>query len=110
MCIRDSIRPLSYGGLALANTLATTIETLTLLWLIRPRLGGLGGRRLVGTLVRSLAATLAMAAALVVYLNLVSDASPWLLVGGGILLGGLVYALFAFVFGRQELRSLVRAR
>ena len=51
-----------------------------------------------------------MAAAVVVYLNLAGDASPWLLVGGGILLGGLVYALFAFVFGRQELRSLVRAR
>ena len=102
------IRPLSYGGLALANTLATTIETLTLLWLIRPRLGGLGGRRLVGTLMRSLAATLAMAAALVVYLNLAGDASPWLLVSGGILVGGLVYALFAFVFGRQELRTLLR--
>jgi putative peptidoglycan lipid II flippase len=104
------IRPLSYGGLALANTLATTLETVALLWLIRPRLGGLGGQQLAATLARSLAATLAMAGALSAFLALAGDASPWLVAIGGIALGGLVYALFAFLLGRQELRMLVRSR
>jgi putative peptidoglycan lipid II flippase len=35
-----------HGGLALANSLATTLEMLALLWLLRRRLGGLNGRRL----------------------------------------------------------------
>jgi putative peptidoglycan lipid II flippase len=41
------IRPLADGGLALANTLATTLETAVLLWLITRRLHGLNGRRLL---------------------------------------------------------------
>jgi putative peptidoglycan lipid II flippase len=104
------IRPLSYGGLALANTLATTLETFALLWLIRPRLGGLGGRQLASTFARSLAATLAMVVALAVFLALAGNVSPWLIAIGGIAVGGLVYASFAFALGRHELQTLLRTR
>ena len=41
------------GGLALANSLATILETLTLTWLLRRRLSGLGGKRFWASLWRS---------------------------------------------------------
>src|SRR5205823_5504274 len=49
--------PLSFGGLALANTIATLLEALGLLWLLRARLGGVDGRALApATLKMGLAA------------------------------------------------------
>jgi putative peptidoglycan lipid II flippase len=102
------LRPLSFGGLALANTIATTAETLVLLWLIRPQLAGLGGRRLLASLGRALPGTLAMAGALLLFLNLAADWPSWLVVGGGILLGGAVYAAFALLLGRNDLQPLLR--
>lgn len=102
------LRPLSFGGLALANTVATTAETLLLLWLIRPRVDGLGGRRLLASLGRMLPGTLAMAGVLLLFMRLAADWTPWLTAIGGILLGGAVYAGFALLLGRNELRSLLR--
>jgi putative peptidoglycan lipid II flippase len=46
------IRPLSFGGLALANTLATIGEMAVLMWLMRRRLGSLDAHRLVGSVLR----------------------------------------------------------
>lgn len=102
------LQPLAYGGLALANTLATTLETAALLWLIRPRLDGLGGRRLLNTFGRSLLATLAMSAALLWFLARWGNGSPWLVAGGSLVLGGAVYGASAFLLGRQEIGGLAR--
>ena len=84
---------LGYGGLALANTTATTLEMVFLLWLLRRRMGGLDGRRLAGTLIRSVAAAGVMAGALWLWLAWPgSDASAaWLVALGGIALGAVVY-------------------
>jgi putative peptidoglycan lipid II flippase len=102
--------PLAHGGLALANTLATTMETAALLWLIRPRLGGLGGRRLLRTLGKSLAAAAVMSMVLVWLLQTKAGLPGWLLALAGIVLGGAVYGLGALVLGREELRLILRAR
>lgn len=102
------LRPLSFGGLALANTIATTVETLALLWLIRPRVDGLGGRRLLASLGRALPGTLAMAGALLLFMNAAAGWSPWLIAIGGIVLGGAVYAGFALLLGRSDLQPLLR--
>ena len=58
------VRPLSFGGLALANSTATTLEMLLLLWLLRKRLGGIDGRSVGGTVLRSLGAAAVMASVL----------------------------------------------
>lgn len=102
------LQPLSFGGLALANTIATTAETLALLWLIRPRVHGLGGRRLMASLGRALPGTLAMAGALLIFLDLSAGWSPWLVVILGILVGGAVYGAFALLLGRSDLQPLLR--
>jgi putative peptidoglycan lipid II flippase len=53
--------PLGAPGLALANSVAVTLEVLALLYLLRPRLGGVEGRETAGQLLRVLGATLVMA-------------------------------------------------
>lgn len=104
------LRPLSFGGLALANTIATTAETLALFWLIRPRLGGLGGRRLLASLARAMFSTLAMAGALLVFLDLAAGWAAWAVASGGILLGLAVYGAFAWLLGRGEFQPILRSR
>jgi len=54
--------PLKHGGLALAASASATFNLIALLWLLRRRLGRLGGRRLLGSLWRVAGATAVMAA------------------------------------------------
>ncbi len=54
--------PGAFAGLALANTIATTLEALVLLWLIRDRVGGLEGNTLLPGLLRTGLASAVMAA------------------------------------------------
>ncbi len=49
-----------------------------------------------------------MAGALLLFLDLAADWSPWLIAGCGILLGGAIYAAFALLLGRNDLRPLLR--
>ncbi len=67
---------LGYGGLALANTTATTLEMLFLLWLLRRRMHGLDGQRLAGTIARSIAAATAMAASLWLWIAWLEPRQP----------------------------------
>ncbi len=101
---------LSYGGLALANTTATTLEMAALLWLLRRKMGGLEGARLGSALVRSLAATAAMAAALRLWLSML--AGPWerasIAALGGIALAAAVYLAAAALLRSEELRPALR--
>ena len=54
--------PLAHGGLALAASASATFNLLALLWLLRQRLGPLGGRRVMASLARVGMATGVMAA------------------------------------------------
>ena len=97
-----------HGGLALANSIAVTLEMVVLLVLLHPLMGGLGGPgmgRAVGKM--GLAAT-GMAVVLVVITPLLPAGPTWL--GGlvGILMGGLVYFGLAYAFQVDELRVVLR--
>ena len=102
------LHPMAQGGLALANTIAVTVETLTLLWLIRPRINGLGGRQLVNTLGRSLAATLVMSAALLLFTARTATMPALATVVAGLVIGATVYGVLALALGREELKQLRR--
>src|SRR5690606_9535426 len=52
------VNSLQHGGLALANSVATTLEALLLLWLLSRRMHGIEGRRLLDSVVRSTLAAL----------------------------------------------------
>lgn len=102
-----------HGGLALANSIATTVEMAVLLALVRRPLGGLEKRSMVAALLRTGAATLFMA---LIVLVLARWLSPWgplpivtLSMGGG----AVSYALVSLVAGASEPRavwSLLRRR
>ncbi len=102
--------PLSYGGLALSNSLAVSAEVLVLLFILRRRLGGIQGRRMLSTLVRVVVAAACMSAAIeaVVLWGQQSGASAISLVilAGG--LGVLVYVSVALLLRVSELYRLPR--
>ncbi len=97
---------LGAAGLALANTVATTIEVAVLAWLLRERLGGLALRSLASVTVRVGLAALLMGFGLVVWLMLMQAQSSWLTLAGGIGLGGIVYWGLIWVLGVSEARQI----
>jgi putative peptidoglycan lipid II flippase len=102
-----------HGGLALANSLATALETVALLVLMRRRLDGIEGRRLLRCGLQAGVAAGAMALTLWAWLSLLGDAHVWLAAGGGIALGGLVYGLVVLLLGVDEVHegiNLLRRR
>ncbi len=105
---------LSYGGLALANSVATALEMLALIWLLRPRLGGLNLRVLVPSILRSLGATAVMAWAVWGWLAWLESggvdagwlAGGWLAALGGMALAGAVYVGASLLLGSPELNMV----
>ena len=97
------------GGLALANSLATTLEAVVLLILIRRRLGGMDLRAQRRSIVAIAIASSAMALVIVLWLTISSGQSVWISGGIGLLLGVLVYWLVALVLGAPDAREIPRA-
>jgi putative peptidoglycan lipid II flippase len=103
----------AHGGLALSNSLATTVEMAVLLALIRRRLGGLEGRYLATSLARSGLAAVLMGVAAGGLAWLLQGRSPWLVGGLGIAAGLVVYGGLSLLLGAPEPRAvwgLLRAR
>ncbi len=99
---------LPLGGLALANSLATALESATLLILLRRRLGGLNG----GTIWRAAGAALAaaggMSAALWGWLQWSANHAAWVQVAGAVILGGLAYALLLMLLHVAEVQAVLQ--
>lgn len=96
------IRRLSYGGLALANTLATVGEMVVLVWLMRRRLGSLAGPRLANTVLRIGIAAGLMAATVHSFTRGLPAADPLLLTGGAIGIGAVLYVGVTILIGPDE--------
>jgi putative peptidoglycan lipid II flippase len=94
-----------HGGLALANSLATFLEMIGLLYLMRRRLGGLAGRKIWHAAGISTAGAIGMGASLALA-HYTNPGLPNILqVLGGAFLGVLSYALLLWVMRMPELRS-----
>lgn len=91
-----------HAGLALANTLATTLEMFLLTWLLRRRLGGLDLGRVWPGLLRTSAACAVMAGVLWLWVTQTVGQSVWLVALGGVALGGMAFGLAAFIFKAPE--------
>ncbi len=98
------------GALALANSLAASAEMVILLWLLHRKIGGIGGKRLLSSLLRTLVASLAMGALLWFLLHWapVASLSVYLFVPLVIALGGATFLLVATLLGVEETRLLPR--
>ncbi|HYN87495.1 MAG TPA: murein biosynthesis integral membrane protein MurJ [Ardenticatenaceae bacterium] len=99
-----------HGALALANSVATTLEMVLLLWLLRRRLNGLESRELINATVRLGAAALIMGAVLVGLMRVPALAAlpVWLFTPLAIAAGGGVYVAAAWLLRAEELRLVPR--
>jgi putative peptidoglycan lipid II flippase len=96
-----------HGGLALANSLATMLEMIALLYFMRGRLKGLEGRKVLVGFGQAAMATFVMALVLVGWMNQMLDQPLWLVVIGGVALGAGVYGVMVLVMGVKEARGML---
>lgn len=96
-----------HGGLALANSLATVLEMIALLFFMQGRLKGLDGRRILVGAGQASVATFVMSLVLLAWLNQAIDQPLWLIVIGGIAIGAGVYGLLVLIMGVTEARNLL---
>jgi putative peptidoglycan lipid II flippase len=96
-----------HGGLALANSLATMLEMIALLYLMRSRLEGLEGRRVMIGFGQAAIAAFVMALVLLAWMNQMITQPVWLVVIGGVALGAGVYGVLVLVMGVKEARIML---
>jgi len=96
-----------HGGLALANSLATALESIVLLFLMRNRLAGLEGRHILKGLSQALLTSGVMCAAIWGWSVWAGERSALGYLLGGLLLGVISYGLVAWLMRITELRSLL---
>jgi putative peptidoglycan lipid II flippase len=98
-----------FGGLALANALATVIESAALWWLLRRRVGSLHDAEVLALVGRALIAALAMGVVVYAVDQAVATLPPLirLIVGAGV--GAAVYEGIGLLLGLPEARSVPAA-
>jgi putative peptidoglycan lipid II flippase len=98
-----------HGGLALANSLATGLETAILLVLMRRRLNGLQGTAILDALWKGISGCLIMAGVLAAWLWWSASLPTWLVTLGGLGFGVGVYGIILVVLKTTEVGILWRA-
>jgi putative peptidoglycan lipid II flippase len=97
-----------FGGLALANSVATILQFAVLLVLARGRLHGIQGRRITRTIIKSGIAALVMGLVLFGWQATLAEAGAMIRGAGGVVLGLGVYLAATVVLQSEELRALSR--
>jgi putative peptidoglycan lipid II flippase len=95
-----------HGGLALANSIATGLEAVVLLLLMRRRLHGLQGSKILAAIWRALLAVSCMGVALYMGINYWINLPAWLLLIGGAVLGVLIYGFIITILKVEEVFQL----
>jgi len=97
------------GALALANTLASTLEMVLFLWFLRPKMGGIDGTRLLASTLRMGIAAALMGLTLWGLLQSpLAALSIWLFVPAAIGIGVVVYVVVAWLLRVEEMQTLTR--
>jgi putative peptidoglycan lipid II flippase len=96
-----------HGGLALANSLATFLESFALIFFMRRRLTGLEGRNVLNGTWKALLAGGIMSAALWGWIWITGNAGSWLVTLGGMAIGIMVYAAALRILRTPELMGVV---
>jgi putative peptidoglycan lipid II flippase len=104
------IQPLQHAGLALANTLATSVEMVLLVWLLGRRLGGLEWPQLTSTIVRAGLATLAMVLPLAWAMPRLSNGPAVLVGAAGLIAAAGIYLGAALLLRMPEVQVIRQLR
>lgn len=108
------MRPLLHGGLALATTLSALANLLLLAWLLRRKIGAFGGRDVLISGVKTIAASLPMGGAVYWGVGLIDWSAPGeKMLKGGVLTGAIlagmaIFMLCAHLFRCEEAREAIR--
>ncbi|MGB9641355.1 MAG: lipid II flippase MurJ, partial [Anaerolineales bacterium] len=94
-----------HGGLALANSVATALEMIGLITLMRYKIGGLEGRSLFTAIIQATVASIGMLVVLLWWMGITSHRHAALVTFGGIVFGAAVYLGLGWLFGNREIRS-----
>lgn len=97
-----------HGGLALANSLATALESVALILLMRKRLKGLEGRRIWRGVGVALLGTALMSGGVLAWRWLLADAGSILHLLGSLGLALMVYGGLMWALGMPELLGMIR--
>jgi len=97
------------GGLALAMSLSTAIETTTLFLLLRKRLHGIQAAQLAEGTGAAALATLAMSVAIIIWLQVMRNYPAALITLGGTVIGAALYGLVLVLLRVPELHLLFNA-
>jgi putative peptidoglycan lipid II flippase len=98
---------LPIGGLALANSLATALEAVTLFIIMRRRLNGIRGSEIGRGLLIAAITSLVMGGVLFFWLRVSGEMNVWLVGLGGIVLGALAYGLGLILLRVPEAGNLL---
>ncbi len=102
------LAPLAQGGLALANSIATILEMLTLLALLRRRMVGIDERTIVLSIARIAAGALAMVVVLVAFASWFAPRGALFVAVGGTALGAAVYFIVMAALRSEEIDLVLR--
>jgi putative peptidoglycan lipid II flippase len=94
-----------HGGLALANSVATALETVVLYLLMRKRLGAMDDSRIGLALMQAGLGTAALCAIVIPFAAL--RLPPWLAALGGVALGAAAYFMMMRVLKVREVGAIV---
>lgn len=96
----------AHGGLALANALATAVESLVLWLWLRRKIGTLDDQAVLSMAGRALLAALGMSAGVWAVSQLLAQAAPLIVVMVCVPLGALLYQGLALLLGLSEARNV----
>jgi len=102
----EKIGWMPHGGLALANSLATALEMVLLMILMRKRLGGINGKSITRGFGQASLAALGMGVALVWWTQAQATSATWIVALGGMAIGGIVYLLGVWMLKVPEMRQI----
>jgi len=100
---------LALGGLALANSLATALEAVTLFIFMRRRLNGIEGKSIADGAWRVGLSALGMAIGLSFWIQLSGSWTRWLVTLGGVAIGGVVYFAGTVLLKVPEIKTVIVA-
>ena len=99
---------LPLGGLALANTVATAVESLALMAIMRRRLSGVGGKQILRTGALALVASTVMGSAVSAWMSWSGSLNKFLVLAVGMVVGVVVYAVMLWLLKVPEASAIVR--
>ena len=99
---------LPLGGLALANTVATAVESLALMAIMRRRLSGVGGKQILRTGALALVASTVMGLAVSAWMSWSGSLNKFLVLAVGMVVGVVVYAAMLWLLKVPEAGAIVR--